>query len=159
MTKYHELCSAFTDQGEAVRNYWEALQLRAGQIAIGLWQYLEYPQKNYLSLDGKTSEPYVVLTNRGEKKSCHFHELKGSNGAVQFDILVTVEENPGVFPKGTVRFSFNMGREGDSLRIWDDSGTIDTLTDIGSPGNENLYDQIFSALKVHLSSRPSLQKG
>lgn len=41
MSKYEELCSAYVDQNEAVRNYWQAHQLRAAQIAAGLWGYLE----------------------------------------------------------------------------------------------------------------------
>lgn len=158
MSKYEELCRAYSDQHQAQLDYWQALQIRAVQIADGLWKYLEYPNKTFPDHDGKGVIPYVTMTKPGEDKECHFMDLPGSKGAVQFDVVVTLEEEPGLFPKSKVRFSFNIGSTGEVLRVWDKSGSIDVEAPIGSVGNEALYAQIFEALKSYLSQRPVLKK-
>ncbi|MPQ83797.1 hypothetical protein F0170_07255 [Pseudomonas sp. MAFF 730085] len=158
MSKYDELCSALSEQTHAERNYWQALQVRAGQIASGLWTYLEFPSKTYKDFDGKQSYSYVALTKPGEDKDCHYPQLPGSKGAIHFDLLITLEEEPGCFPKSKVRFSLNVGSTGETLRVWDNSGNIDVDVPIGSDGNEEVYAQIFDALKKHLSYRPAFRK-
>ncbi len=158
MSKYEELCSALSEQTQAEQNYWQALQMRAAQLAAGLWKYLEYPSQTFKDHDGKGPTPYVALTKPGEDKECHFPYLPGSKGAIQFDLVVTLEEEPGLFPKSKVRFNFNIGSTGEVLRVWDDSGTVDVEMAIGSEGNEEVYAQIFEGLKTFLSSRPVYRK-
>lgn len=159
MSRYEELCRDFEDQDKAAIEYWQGLQLKAVQIANGLCVYLEYPEKDYLDLEGGGKSPYVYVTQRGEKDEVeHFTRLQGSNGAIDFDILITLESAAGVFPKNLVRMPMHIGSVDGILRVWSD--TPDVKTDIvpTQPSSYDLlYKQIFDALKSHLSVRPRLQ--
>jgi hypothetical protein len=157
MSRYEELCRAYSAQGEAEHNYWQALQLRAAQIASGLWTYLDYPSQTYKDIDQAGSVPYVLLTQPGEEKKTHFTHLPGSNSAIQFDLVITLEQEPNLFPKSKVRFALNIGSTGEVLRVWDSSKTIDVEVAIGSEENEEVYAQIFEGLKKHLAYRTVLE--
>ncbi|NWB08940.1 hypothetical protein HX862_13595 [Pseudomonas sp. D5002] len=159
MSRYEELCRSYEDQDKAAIQYWQALQLKAVQIANGLRVYLEYPEKDYLGLDGVSKLPYVYVTNRGEKEEVsHFTELKGDRGAIDFDILITLEVAAGVFPKNLLRISMHIGSVDGLLRVWSDNPAIKADIVPSQPSSyDALYEQIFEALRTHLSDRPQLQ--
>lgn len=157
MSKYDELCKALSDHNEASRDYWQTLQMQAAQIAAGLWKYLEYPSQSYAGHAGEGFLPYILLTRPGEEKGCQFLDLPGKDGAIQFDVIITVEVEQNHFPKTRLRYSFNIGKSGQVLKVWDVTGNITAEFPVENPDFEYLYEQIFLAIRTWLKARPSMQ--
>lgn len=157
MSRYDELCSALGDHNQASRDYWDSLKLRAAQIADGLSKYLEYPFEKYPTLDGGGFTRYVLLTKPGEEQECYYVDLPCQDGAVQFDLIVTIEEKTNQFPKLKLRFPLHIGSNGNVLKVWNDHKTIAADIQIGDQNVDHLYASIFSAVKDFLQQRPILK--
>ncbi|WP_339451575.1 hypothetical protein [Pseudomonas sp. JAI120] len=159
MSRYEELRDAFNKQEEAAIAYWQGLQIKAEQITEGLSQYLEYPEKDYLDPDNKIKKRYIYMTKRGEKEKVrHFTDLEGARGAIDFDIIITLECAAGIFPKSLYRLAMHIGAVDGLLRVWSDtSGVSADIVPTQPSSYEVLYQQIFTVLKAQLEVRPSLE--
>jgi hypothetical protein len=159
MSRYEDLRSAFNKQEEEEREYWQGLQQRAALITKDLALFLEYPENDYLDLDEVTKRRYVYMTNPGKKEEVrHFTDLEGSRGAIDFDIIITLEVARDTFPKSLFRIAMHIGAVDGILRVWSDASSVKADIVPNQPSSyQVLYQQIFEVLKTQLAVRPVLE--
>lgn len=121
--------------------------------------YLEYPEAEYQDKEKSVKRPYVYMTRRGEPEHAkHFTQLLGSDDAIDFDTLVTLEASPDIFPRHLLRLPMHVGSVKGALWIWSDTAGVEVvLASTQLQSYEELYAQIFKLLKTHLSARPQLE--
>ncbi|NWE68962.1 hypothetical protein HX857_09610 [Pseudomonas gingeri] len=158
MSRYEDLRAAFIKQEEDEFEYWHDLQRRAVLFAKDLTEFLEYPKPDYEDLDGGKNHRYVYITKPGSKDEIrNFTELEGSRGAVDFDIVITLERDRGTYPKSLFRIAMHIGSANGLLRVWSDVANVKADIVKDQPSSyEALYQQIFEALKLQLAARSLL---
>lgn len=156
MTKYSELSNAFAMQQQANLEYWQGLQIKAAQITAGFGGYLGLDSSTYKDLKGG-QVPYIQLRKHGGAEEVHFTALEGTKGAIHFDVAVTLESEPGVFPKSIVCIPLKIGQANQELVVWSDETDISSRIDLGSIDYSALHGQMFERLKEYLSARPALE--
>lgn len=155
MTKYGELSAAFAMQQQANLDYWQGLQIKAAQITAGFGDYLGLESRTYEDLKGGNVN-YIQLRKHGGTEEVHFTELEGGKGAIHFAVAVTLESEPGVFPKSVFSIPLKIGKADQVLVVWSDETEISSRIELDLIDYSALYGQMFDRLKDYLSTRPTL---